>query len=158
MDNITKKTPSAMTSRHTLEREPPLPIYIGMNVHTLTRSKKLIHQLFQVGLSISYDRIRETEDWIATSACERFEDDGVVVPSCLSKGLFTVGALDNLDHNPSSTTSVQQHLLHHFMGLASAYSSCQLKPTLVREDHPSQYPLLESEEPLFPTVTQLSQL
>ena len=70
MDNITKKTtPSAMTSKHTLEREPPLPIYIGMNVHTLTRSKKLIHQLYQMGLSISYDRIRETEDWIATSAC-----------------------------------------------------------------------------------------
>ena len=59
-----------------------------------------------MGLSISYDRIRQIEDWIATSACERFEDDGVVVPSCLSKGLFTVGAIDNLDHNPSSTTSV----------------------------------------------------
>ena len=27
-------------------------------------------------------------------------------PNCLRKGLFTVGALDNLDHNPSSTTAV----------------------------------------------------
>ena len=106
MYNTTKKiTPSATTSRHTLVREPPLPIYIGMNVHTQTRNKKLIHQLYQMGLSISYDRIMQIEEWIATSACERFEDDGVVVPSCLSKGLFTVGALDNLDHNPSSTTS-----------------------------------------------------
>ena len=30
---------------------------------------------------------------------------GVIAPYCLCKGLFTVGAIDNLDHNPSSTTS-----------------------------------------------------
>ena len=49
----------------------------------------------------------EIEDWIATSTCERFLEDGVVAPVCLWKGLFTVSVLDNLDHNPSSTTSVQ---------------------------------------------------
>ena len=49
--------------------------------------------------------IMEIEDWIATSTCERFKEDGVVSPACLRKGLFTVGALDNLDHNLSSTTS-----------------------------------------------------
>ena len=30
---------------------------------------------------------------------------GLVCPSQLSHGLFTVGALDNIDHNPSSTTA-----------------------------------------------------
>ena len=30
----------------------------------------------------------------------------MVSPACFRKGLFTVGALDNLDHNPSSTTSL----------------------------------------------------
>ena len=93
-------------SRHTLEREPPLPIYIGMNVHALTRSKKLIQQLYHIGISISYDRIMEIEDLIANCTCERFAEDGVVYPAFLRKGLFTVGALDNLDHNPSSTTSL----------------------------------------------------
>ena len=93
-------------SRHTLEREPPLPIYIGMNVHALTRSKKLIQQLYHIGISISYARIMEIEDLIANCTCERFAEDGVVYPACLRKGLFTVGALDNLDHNPSSTTSL----------------------------------------------------
>jgi len=46
----------------------------------------------------------ELEDWIATAMCERFDEDGVVSPTCLRKSLFTVGALDNLDHNPTSTT------------------------------------------------------
>ncbi|KAJ8349373.1 hypothetical protein SKAU_G00245030 [Synaphobranchus kaupii] len=104
----TKKRASstAMKTRHTLEREPPLPIYIGINVHAQTRSKKLVQQLHNLGISISYDRIMQIEDWLATSTCEGFEADGVVAPACLRKGLFTVGALDNLDHNPSSTTSV----------------------------------------------------
>ena len=104
-----KKQPSSKSDakpRHVLQREPPLPVYIGLNVHQITRSKKLINYLFQMGLSISYNRVIELEEWIATSVCERFKEDGVVVPANLRKGLFTVGALDNIDHNPSSTTAV----------------------------------------------------
>ena len=81
-------------------------MYIGLNVHQVTRSKKLIQQFHQLGISISYDRVLELEEWISTAICERFEEDRVVAPACLRKGLFTVGALDNLDHNPSSTTSM----------------------------------------------------
>ena len=58
-----------------------------------------------MGISISYDRVLGIEDRIATSLCEQYEEDGVVSPACLKKGLFTVGAIDNLDYNPSSTTS-----------------------------------------------------
>ena len=57
----------AVKTRHTLECEPSLPIYIGINVHALSRSKTLIQQLYQMGISISYDRIMDIEDWIATS-------------------------------------------------------------------------------------------
>ena len=59
-----------------------------------------------MGTSISYDSALELEEWTGTAVCEQFEEDGVVAPACLRKGLFTVGVLDNLDHNPSSTTSV----------------------------------------------------
>ena len=59
-----------------------------------------------MGICISYDRVLELEEWIATAVCEQVEKEGVVAPTCLRKGLFTVGALDNVDHNPSSTTSV----------------------------------------------------
>ncbi|CAB3987893.1 Hypothetical predicted protein [Paramuricea clavata] len=92
-------------SRHTKSREPPLPLYLGFNVHAMTRSKTLIAKLYQMGLSVSYLRIMELEDMFATSISERFEADGFVVPACLKKGVFTVGALDNSDHNPSSMTA-----------------------------------------------------
>ena len=59
-----------------------------------------------MGVSVSYDRVLELEDWISSSVCEQFEEDGVVTPAYLRKGVFTVGALDNLDHNPSLTTAV----------------------------------------------------
>jgi hypothetical protein len=143
--NTTKKSPSAGKSRHSREREPPLPIYIGMNVHMLTRSKKLIHQLYQMGLSISYDRIMQIEDWIATSACERFEADGVVVPSCLSKGVFTVGALDNLDHNPSSTTSVNS-----FHGTAISLFQLPTKTNSGENRPPIKIPPAGSSKAILP--------
>ncbi len=47
----------------------------------------------------------EIQDWLATSMSQRFTDDGCVAPASLRKGVFSVGALDNIDHNPSSTTA-----------------------------------------------------
>ena len=141
-----------MNTRHILEREPPLPIYIGMNVHALTRSKKLVQQLYQMGISISYDRIIQIEDWIATSASERFEEDGVVAPACLWEGLFTVGALDNLDHNPSSTTSVTSF---HGTGIRSFQLPTKKNPGKSRP--PILIQLLEIKNTPFLIPKHLSQ-
>ena len=44
------------------------------------------------------------ESDIAFSMCQ-FGSNGIVGPSNLQKGLFTVGALDNIDHNRTSATS-----------------------------------------------------
>jgi len=60
-------------TRHTLQGEPPISVYIGLNIHQMIRSKKLIDQLYQMGISISYDRVMKLEEWIATSVCEQFE-------------------------------------------------------------------------------------
>ena len=47
----------------------------------------------------------QIEEWISTAVSERYEEDGVVCPVQLRKGLFTVAAVDNLDYNPSSNTA-----------------------------------------------------
>ena len=64
-----------------------------------------MEKMYQMGISVSYDRIMEIEDWLMSSLCECYKEDGCVSPACLRKGIFS-GVLDNLDHNPSSTTSV----------------------------------------------------
>ena len=38
--------------------------------------------------------------------CERFQTEDVVCPSHLRKGLFVVDSIDNIDHNPTSTSSL----------------------------------------------------
>ena len=59
----------------------------------------------KMGLSISYDRVMFISTDAANSVCSRFEQDGVVCPPKLREDLFTTGALDNIDHNPSATTA-----------------------------------------------------
>lgn len=39
---------------------------------------------------------------LAVTVCKQFEEKNLV---CLRKGLFTVAALDNIDHNPSANTA-----------------------------------------------------
>ena len=39
------------------------------------------------------------------SMCQHFQVDNIVCPAHPRKGLFISGALDNVDHNPSSTTA-----------------------------------------------------
>ncbi|KAG0725677.1 hypothetical protein GWK47_038125 [Chionoecetes opilio] len=99
-----KQIPSSR-SRHSLEIEPPLPLYIGLNLHTQTRSRKLVTQMHDLGLSVSYDRVPHLENHLATAVCKDMKRKGVVCPVQLRFQLFTVGALDNIDHNPSSTTA-----------------------------------------------------
>ena len=41
----------------TKNRETPLAIYVGLTVHAMTRKRGLVDRLFQLGLSISYDRV-----------------------------------------------------------------------------------------------------
>ena len=86
----------------TLKTKIPLPLYIGLSIHTQTRG---LNHLHKIGISVSYKRVIEVENSLASALCTRFEDDDVVCPSHLHKNLFTVGALDNIDHNLSSTTA-----------------------------------------------------
>ena len=80
-ERSTAKSKTGQT-RHTKAREPPLPLYIGFNVHAMTRSRTLIAKLYQMGISVSYQRIMELEDMLATSISERFEMDGCVATAC----------------------------------------------------------------------------
>ena len=42
---------------------------------------------------------------MGNSICERFKNDDVVCPAKLRGDVFTTAVVDNIDHNPSSTTS-----------------------------------------------------
>lgn len=103
--NVVGNRASSSGSYHSRDREPPLPIYMGLKVHSKTRMRGLIDTMFDLGLCISYDRILSISTNLANKVCLIYEEDDVVCPPQLQQGLFTLAAVDNIDHNPSSTTS-----------------------------------------------------
>ena len=52
-----RKKLATKSDRHNQDREPPLPLYLGMSVHVQTRSKKFVKQLYKLGLRLSYQRV-----------------------------------------------------------------------------------------------------
>lgn len=91
--------------KHNRGRETPLPIYLDILIHTKTRKRELVEDLHELGLSISYDRVLDISSELGNEICYLYHMENAVVPLQLKGGLFTTSAVDNIDHNPSSTTA-----------------------------------------------------
>ena len=86
-------------------RESPISTYLGLMVYAKTRKKGVIEGLNELGLSIPYKRVLSLTDSLSATVLKEYEEDGVVCPRVLKRDEFTAGALDNLDIDPSSSTS-----------------------------------------------------
>lgn len=86
--NYAKKEPKTGCGRHTTDRETPLPLYVGLKIHTLTRSKELVDIMYKLGISVSYERILQVLTNIANGVCERFEAENLVCPRNLKHKLL----------------------------------------------------------------------
>ena len=93
-------------TRHHVSHETPLPVYLGLMIHSCTRKKSVVDKMNGLGLCISYDRVQEIEATVTNVLCDNYRSFGDVIPSTLSKGVFTTAAIDNIDHNTSSSTAV----------------------------------------------------
>ena len=91
--------------RHRREREGPSPVYTALKIHGEMRKRSLVDVMHKLGLCISYDRVMDISTDLANSVTAQFEKEGVVCPAKLRKDVFTTAAIDNIDHNPSSTTA-----------------------------------------------------
>lgn len=105
ISRVRDRSESIGRSHHIRARECPLPIYTAMKIHGATRDKSLVDSFYKLGMCISYDRLLSISTEITNSVIGRYESEGVVCPSKLRQGLFTTAAVDNIDHNPSSTSS-----------------------------------------------------
>ena len=76
--------------RHTLSRETPLLVYLGLMVHSKIRMK--------LGLSITYNRISEIQELVMKQEVEQFDEIGLVCPKNLNPKIFTTAAIDK--HRP----------------------------------------------------------
>ena len=128
--NMVKYTSSSDTvvqMWHRRDQETPFPLYIGIKMHSGACLKHLVQTFHHLGLSVSYECVREVKIAVAHSVCKRIEEDGVVLSTNMHSGVFTTGDFDNLDHkntsNPSNeefhgvAISLTNHLSQENMGV-----------------------------------------
>jgi len=91
--------------RHSRGQETALPLYTSLYLYARTRKKTVIDSLPKHGLCVPYDRVLSLTSDLATGVCDHYNKQQVVCPPQFCRNVFTVGAVDNSDHNPSSTTA-----------------------------------------------------
>ena len=94
----TRNNPSHVNHRES--NATPVTIYLGLLIHSHHRDKKLIEELFRLGLCIGYQRVLAISAALGNAGVDRFIAEGVVYPSNMSKYVFTTSQLDNIDHDP----------------------------------------------------------
>ena len=101
-----KQEPKQQHHHHS-DHETPLPLYISLMLHAETRKRGIIDKLAKLGICASYSRIQQLSATVTEVLCEQYSKDNVVCPPGLQCGVFTTAAIDNIDHNPSSSTAVE---------------------------------------------------
>ena len=74
-------------------------------LHAHTRKRELVDRLSHLGMSISCDCVLSLSAQMGNRVSEQFYREDVVCPPKLHGNVFTTAAIDNIDHNPSSTTA-----------------------------------------------------
>ena len=118
-------TTKAASVCHSAPQETPCSShlqYIRLMLHGHTQKKELIDRLYHLGLSISYNRIICVSAQMGNRICKhmQFHNNHVVCPPRLCGSVFITSAVDNIDYNPSSTTSKESF---HTTGI-SLNTSC----------------------------------
>lgn len=120
----------ASVHRHSKKRETPLAVYIGLSIYSKTRKRQLIELLHDNGMCISYDRVLEITSQLGEAVVNQYVEEGVVCSPILMKNLFTLAAVDNIDHNPTATTASTSF---HGTGLSLFQNPSAENPGLRRE-------------------------
>ena len=94
----------SLHTRHSEQRDTPLPLFVGALVALRTRSKDLVSTLYRLGLSVSYDYVLGLSADLGNIAISHFEIIGTVCPPKLNIGVFTTSALDNINHDRTATS------------------------------------------------------
>ena len=91
------------TVRHVCWQEIPLPICTAFHLHSATRKRQLVDNMYHLGLSISYDRMLQISTDVAYSVCKIYNVDDVVCPAGIQPGLLTMAysiILITIPHQP----------------------------------------------------------
>ena len=72
--NSVKPKRRETTIRPRLSQETPLPVYLGLMIHSKTRMKGEIEKLATLGLSITYNCVSEIQQQAMIQEIKRFDE------------------------------------------------------------------------------------
>ena len=127
-----RKSKQGTTQSHSVTRESPLTSYIGLLIHAKTRMKGLIDKLFSLGLSIPYRRVMEISTNLGNNIITHFVEENIVCPANMRVGVFTTASVDNIDHNPTSSTATDSL---HGTGIVLAYRYFRIYRPVEKGNH-----------------------
>ncbi|KAK3753825.1 hypothetical protein QZH41_005373 [Actinostola sp. cb2023] len=106
--------------------------------------------MHSLGISVSYDRVLAISTALGNELCRRYEEDNVVCPPNLRLGVFTTSAVDNIDHNPTSTTARDSF---HGTGISKSVAMIRHAMNVIKECvhhlNPGQVPVIAMDQPLY---------
>ena len=74
-------------------------------MHTMTHKQALVESLYELVLSVSYDRVLKISTDVGTKICKFYDQLKTVWPPQLKQSVFTTSAVDNINHQMSATTA-----------------------------------------------------
>ena len=78
--------------------ETPLRVGLALHLHKETRSEKFINCLYDIGLTISYDKVMKIENGLGNAVLENIESNrGTFIPSTSEIGKPLHFKIDNID-------------------------------------------------------------
>ena len=106
-------------------------MFLALKLHSQTRSRKLVELLHNYALSVSYKKVLTIELGFTQAIADQTRNNtDIVCPTHLRQHIFTVTALDNLDHNPTSRTASSSF---HGTGISVFQFPTSQNPGLDRE-------------------------
>lgn len=108
MMNFKERMPQGEMVRHSIHRETPFPLYTSLRIYGGGRDKALIDEMHESGVSVSHNRVMEVTSQLSRLVVKRAEEESVLCPANLKKGMLTVTAYDNIDFKSRSTTTQEE--------------------------------------------------
>ncbi|CAB4011701.1 Hypothetical predicted protein [Paramuricea clavata] len=92
--------------RKNKSRETPVAIYTGLAIRSKTRSREVVETMYNLGLSVSYNKILSISTSLGNAACRRYHQQNVVCPSNLRTDKTTVPASKTVEELPHWYTNI----------------------------------------------------
>ena len=74
-------------------------------IHIKTHKREIVDDLYELGLSISYNRVLNISNELGNMVCQHYRMERVLCLPALNGGYFTNGAVHNVDYDPSCTSA-----------------------------------------------------